>query len=207
MTGWDIHQPGPAAVQAASGPTIRVWACPETADANGAAMGRVRVVFRGGRGAVCWFVTVGETGLMPTGELLGGCPAGQQGELVGGRRAFPYAVGADGQAWFPGQLEHVEGDLTDLGVAVDLATGAVLVHVLVGPVLPELWAERGELADEDGEVAVEGVASGFQAQHGGGHATGQGPVGVVVPGAGSRKMNLARFGRSASSAARTTPAP
>jgi hypothetical protein len=39
----------------------------------------------------------------------------------------------------------------------------MLVHVLVSPVFAELWTERGELPDEGGEVAVERVASGFQA--------------------------------------------
>jgi hypothetical protein len=66
-----------------------------------------------------------------------GGPGGEEGELVGGVAAFLDAVGGDGQPWFSGELEHVEGDvdLADLGMAVDLAPGAVLVDVPVGPVL------------------------------------------------------------------------
>jgi hypothetical protein len=62
---------------------------------------------------------------MPTGEFLGGCPAGQQGELVGGRRAFFDAVGADGQAWFAGQLDQaILIGLLDTFARTDLAQQA-----------------------------------------------------------------------------------
>ncbi len=53
-----------------------------------------------------------------------------------------------------------------------------------GPVLAELRAPCRQLADERGELAVQRVASGFQPDDGGGGAAGQGPVDVVVAGAG-----------------------
>src|SRR5688500_12006306 len=98
-----------------AGPGSRVS---RAASAGLAARSLGSVVRRHGRLAVLSFPTAGGVG-GTTSELLGDGPGGEESELVGGLAAFLDAVGADGQAGFARQLEHVEGDvhLADLGVA------------------------------------------------------------------------------------------
>jgi hypothetical protein len=133
---------------------------------------------------------------MPVSELFCDCPGGKQGELVGGLGAFLDTIGGDEQSWFTGHLEDVEGnvELTDLRVAVDLAAGAVLVDVAVGPVPAKLCAQRRQLADQRGQVAVERVAPRFQSQHRRRHAARELPVGEEVPSTGVEEDEPGKIG-------------
>jgi hypothetical protein len=91
----------------------------------------------------------------------------------------------------------VELEVADLGVVEVLDAADVEADVVAGPVLAELVAASGELADEVAEVAVVGVAAGGRAQRGDDVVRDAVPVEVEVAGArGSRKTNRAAFGFS-----------
>ena len=111
---------------------------------------------------------------------------------------FVGGVGDDRQARLAGHGEHVPGDVdvADQGVAVDLAAGAVLVDVMLGPVLPEVRAEGGQFADQGGELGVEGVAAGLEAEHGRVHPPGQRPVERRSLGAGVQEDEPSHVGSS-----------
>ena len=107
-------------------------------------------------------------------------PAGEHGELLGGFGVFVGGVGDDRQARLTGHGEYVPGDVdsADQGVPERLAAGAVLVDVMLGPVLPEVRAERRQFADQGGDLGVEGVPAGLEAEHGRIHSPRQRPVEV-----------------------------
>ena len=96
---------------------------------------------------------------------------------------------SDGQAGLARQFEHVVAELklADVGMSIHLATSAVLVNVLFGPVGAELRTASGELADQHGEVFIERIAAGFEPKHRRGQAAGQPPVAVKVLRAGIEK--------------------
>ena len=102
------------------------------------------------------------------GHIVGGGPAGEEGECVGGGgggfggvdQQFPAGVGGEVGAF----EEEVEP--ADDGVVEVLLAGGVAADVVGAPFGAELFAEGGQLTDQVLQVLVVGVAAGFGAQDG-----------------------------------------
>jgi hypothetical protein len=117
--------------------------------------------------------------------IVGGGPAGQEGERIGGRgggfggvdEEFPSGVGGEVGAF----EEKVEA--ADDGVVEVFLAGGVATDVVGAPLGAEVVAEGGQLADEVLQVLVVGVMAGFGAQDRDDGVGGVVPVGVELLGA------------------------
>ena len=154
----------------------------------------VRSVSLGSRSVVCLVLVV-------LTLIECGGPTREQGDCVLGCAGLR-AVRGKGQAGVGGEFHDFVGkaDVADDGVVKSFGAGPVQDHVVGGPPIAEGVAAGGQLADEVGQVAVVGVAAGFDAKHGDGGVGRVVPVWIQPRRVGFRNVNLARLtGRAGSS--------
>jgi hypothetical protein len=98
--------------------------------------------------------------------IVGGGPAGQKGECVGGRGGGLGGVDEEFPSWLSGEVGAFEEkvDPADDGVVEVFLAGGVAADVVGAPLGAEFVAEGGQFTDEVLQVLVVGVAAGFGTQ-------------------------------------------